>query len=161
MPCTMWVCTSMAIPLHPKHPGWPPWGAEACTQAEMTWQCPGASLPARASGSAGRRAARSNPDLYRCLGKLNEYNRALSMAWEDGAVLPGQQCLAACGGAVVTRAGAGASNRPLPPTVCQQLHPLALLACSGSPASLLKGHRRSQQGCSLPLCLSECEGDAL
>ncbi|KAK4816472.1 hypothetical protein QYF61_017200, partial [Mycteria americana] len=36
----------------------------------------------------GWHAIRSNPDPYRCLGKLDEHDHALNAAGEDGAVLP-------------------------------------------------------------------------
>lgn len=133
-----------------------PGGTEAGVPAGTT-RLPGTDPPCRRQWDG--RVIRSSLDLCWWVGKLGEYDCAPSMAGEDRA--PGRQRLAAQGEAVVTGAGAGTSHRPLPPAVQRQPHPLTSLACAGSPASLLRGPCRSQQGRSLNLCLSEREGDAL
>lgn len=156
-PCSTCVCTSMAVPLHPEHPGWPPWGTDAGTQAEMMQRCLGASL---LQGRVGEHDIRSNTDLYQPC-QAGWIEPCPEPGWRGRGCAPSWQCLTAHGGAMDTRAGAGASHGPLLPVVQQQPHLLALLARSGSPATLLKGHRRSQQGRSLHLCLSECAGDVL
>lgn len=104
-------------------------------------------------GRVGWHAIRSNPDLYCCPGKLDEQNCALNMAGEDVscpqlAVPPSTWRRCGHRSRSWRFPGAFASCGPAAATSSVLISVLWL-------PSLLKAHRRSQQGHSLHLCLSE------